>query len=120
MGVSVESLFAISDIELVTAYHDARRRHVEERFKRDSERARLEWQKAKLFLASSGGVTERQYMLTASEELARKGQELRELSRDLDLLKAEVDVIGMVMRMRGGPLPAGESETEIEAESEEA
>ena len=36
-----------------------------------------------------------------SEELARKGQELREMTRDLDLLKIDVDIIAMVIRLRG-------------------
>jgi len=51
-------------------------------------------------------VTERQYTLTASEELGRKGQELRGLSRDVDLLRADVAIIGTIVRMRGTPVPA--------------
>jgi hypothetical protein len=106
MSVSIEALWNMSEVELFAAYHDARRRYVEEKFARDSQRARLEWQKAKLFLASSGGVTERQYTVVASEELGRKGQEIRELSRNLDLLKADIDVIAMIVRSRGAALPA--------------
>jgi hypothetical protein len=41
----------------------------------------------------------------ASEELGRKGQELREMTRDLDLLKVDIDVIAAVMRLRGAPAP---------------
>jgi hypothetical protein len=96
----------MSEVELFTTYHDARRRFVEEKFARDSQRARLEWQKAKLFLNSSGGVTERQYTVAASEEFGRKGQEIRELSRNLDLLKADIDIIAMIVRSRGATLPA--------------
>ena len=41
-----------------------------------------------------------------SEELARKGQELREMTRNLDLLKVDVDVIAMVIRLRGWHAPS--------------
>lgn len=36
-----------------------------------------------------------------SEELARKGQEVREMTRDLDMLKIDVDVIDTMIRLRG-------------------
>jgi hypothetical protein len=36
-----------------------------------------------------------------SEEIARKGQELREMTRNLDLLKIDVDIIAMVIELRG-------------------
>lgn len=101
MGISVEALWKMPVIELLAAYHDARRRYVEEKFARDSQRARLEWLKAKAFLASLGGVTERKTAVDASEELGRKGQELREMTRNLDLLKTDVDVIAMMVRLRG-------------------
>jgi hypothetical protein len=42
-----------------------------------------------------------------SEEIARKGQEVREMTRDLDLIKVEVDIIASVTRFRGAPAPAG-------------
>jgi hypothetical protein len=57
-------------------------------------------------MAGSGGVTERRSAVDASEELGRKGQELREMTRDLDLLKTDVDLIVMVIRLRGAPMPA--------------
>ena len=38
-----------------------------------------------------------------SEEFARKGQEPRDMTRDLDLLKVDIDVIATVIRMRGAP-----------------
>jgi len=101
MSLSVEDLWKMSDIELVGAYYDIRRQHVESKFARDTQRARLEWLKAKAFAASSGGVTERRNAVDVSEELARKGQELREMTRDLDLLKADVDLIAMMVRLRG-------------------
>ena len=43
--------------ELLAAYYDARRTYVERKFARDSQRARLEWLKAKSFMAGTGGVT---------------------------------------------------------------
>jgi hypothetical protein len=42
-----------------------------------------------------------------SEEIARKGQELREMTRDLDLLKVDVDIISIVIRLRGAAMPTG-------------
>lgn len=101
MDVSVEALWKMSDIELLAAYHDARRRYVEKRFARDTQRARLGWLRARAFAAGSGGVTERQNAVDASEDLGRKGQEVREMTRDLDLLKADVDLIAMIVRLRG-------------------
>ncbi len=92
---------------LIGSYHSARRQFVEKKFARDTQRARLEWLKAKLFVSSSGGVTERKMAVDVSEELARKGQEIREMTRDLDLLKVDVDVIAMVIRLRGVSAAAG-------------
>ena len=92
---------------LIGAYHGARRQFVEQKFARDTQRARLEWLRAKMFVGSAGGVTERKMAVDVSEELARKGQELREMTRDLDLIKIEVDVIAMVIRLRGVSAAAG-------------
>ena len=36
-----------------------------------------------------------------SEELARKGQHVRELTLELDLLKTDVDVLALALRLRG-------------------
>jgi hypothetical protein len=80
---------------------------VEKKFARDTHRARLEWLKAKMFVSSSGGVTDRKMAVDVSEELARKGQELREMTHDLDLLKVDVDIIAIVIRFRGASAPAG-------------
>jgi hypothetical protein len=65
------------------------------------------WIKAKMFIGNSGGVTERNMAIDVSEEIARKGQELREMTRDLDLLKVDVDIIAIVIRLRGASAPAG-------------
>jgi hypothetical protein len=92
MEISVEALWKMSGIELLAAYHDIRRQFVEKRFARDTQRARLEWLKARAFAAGSGGVTERKNPVDASEDLGRKGQEVREMTRDLDLLKTDVDL----------------------------
>ncbi len=108
---------------LVAAYADARRRFVEKKFARDTQRARLEWMKARAFINGAGGVTERKTAVDGSEELGRKGQELREMTRDLDLLKVDVDVIATVIRLRGVAAPPSadlDHAAEGEPEREEA
>jgi hypothetical protein len=107
MSLSADALYKMSDVELLAAYVEARRQFVEKKFTRDTHRARLEWIKAKMFISSSGGVTERNMAIDVSEEIARKGQELREMTRDLDLLKADVDIIAIVIRSRGASASSG-------------
>jgi len=107
MTMSIEEFWSMPEPALIGAYHDARRQFVEQKFARDTQRARLEWLRAKMFVASSGGVTDRKMAVDVSEELARKGQELREMTRDLDLLKVDVDIIAMVIRLRGVSAAAG-------------
>ena len=46
-----------------------------------------------MFATSSGGVTERNMAFDVSEEIARKGRELRETTRDLDLLKRDPKIL---------------------------
>jgi hypothetical protein len=101
MTATIEELWSMPEPALIGSYHGARRKFVEQKFARDTQRARLEWLRAKQFVSSSGGVTERKMAVDVSEELARKGQELREMTRDLDLLKIDVDIIAMVIRLRG-------------------
>src|ERR1700685_1119299 len=107
MTIPIEELWSMPEPALIGAYHGARRRFVEQKFARDTQRARLEWLRAKMFVGSTGGVTERKVAIDFSEELARKGQELREMTRDLDLLKVDVDVTAMVIRLRGVSAAAG-------------
>jgi hypothetical protein len=107
MSFSADALYKMSEMELLAAYAEARRQFVEKKFARDTQRARLAWIKAKMFTSSTGGVTERNMAIDVSEEIARKGQELREMTRDLDLLKVEVDIIATVVRFRGASTPAG-------------
>src|ERR1700726_5127966 len=107
MNLSADALYKMSDIELLAAYLEARRLFVEKKLTRDTHRARLEWIRAKMFVGSSGGVTERNMAIDVSEEIARKGQELREMTRDLDLLKVDVDAIANVIRFRGASAPTG-------------
>ncbi|MBR1300060.1 hypothetical protein [Bradyrhizobium sp. AUGA SZCCT0042] len=107
MSLSADALYKMSDVELLAAYVESRRQFVEKKFTRDTHRARLDWIKATMFTGSSGGVTERNMAIDVSEEIARKGQELREMTRDLDLLKVEVDIIAIVIRSRGASAPAG-------------
>jgi hypothetical protein len=119
MSLSADALYKMSDIELLAAYIEARRQFVEQKFTRDTHRARLEWIRAKMFTGSSGGVTERNMAIDVSEEIARKGQELREMTRDLDLLKVDVDILAIVIRFRGASPPTGmqgEDATEREPE----
>lgn len=120
MAISVEALWTMPEVELLAAYYEARRQYVERKFTRDSQRARLEWLKAKTFMANSGGVTERKTAVEASEELGRKGQELREMTRDLDLLKIDFDVIAMMVRLRGAAAPAEARSEEPDGEEPEA
>jgi hypothetical protein len=96
-------LWNLPETALVGAYTEARRRYAEKKFERDTQRARLEWMRAKLFVNTQGNVTERKTAVDVSEELARKGQEVREMTRDLDMLKIEVDVIDTMIRLRGAP-----------------
>lgn len=107
MSLSADALYKMSDVELLAAYVEGRRQFVEKKFARDTHRARLEWIRAKMFTGSSGGVTERNMAIDVSEEIARKGQELREMTRDLDLLKVEVDVMAIIIRSRGASAPTG-------------
>jgi hypothetical protein len=107
MTMVIEELWSMPEPALIGAYHGARRQFVEKKFARDTQRARLEWMRAKMFVGTSGGVTERKMAVDVSEELARKGQELREMTRDLDLLKVDVDTIAMVIRLRGVSAAAG-------------
>ena len=107
MSLSADALYKMSDVELLAAYVEARRQFVEKKFTRDTHRARLEWIRAKMFVGSSGGVTERNMAIDVSEEVARKGQELREMTRDLDLLKVDADIIAIVIRSRGASASTG-------------
>jgi hypothetical protein len=123
MTTPTEELWSIPEPALVGAYHTARRQFVEKKFARDTQRARLEWMRAKMFVSNSGGVTERKMAVDVSEELARKGQEIREMTRDLDLLKVDVDIIAMVIRLRGVSTPASmhaDETAESDPEREEA
>ncbi len=121
MSLTADALYKMSEVELLAAYVEARRQFVEKKFARDTHRARLEWIRAKMFVGSSGGVTERNMAIDVSEEIARKGQELREMTRDLDLLKVDVDVIATVIRFRGASTAVhaqGDDATEGDGERE--
>src|SRR4051812_46178608 len=105
MHHSADALYKVSDVDLLTAYAEARREFVEKKFAHDTQRARLAWIRAKMFTSSSGGVTERNMAIDISEEIARKGQEVREMTRELDLIKVDVDIIATVIRYRGMSMP---------------
>ena len=120
MNLSVDALYKISNVELLATYVEARRQFVEMKFRRDTQRARLEWLRAKMFVSSSGGVTERNMAIDVSEEIARKGQELREMTRDLDLLKVDVDITAILIRLRGASGTQGEDTSEDDPQREGA
>src|SRR5437588_10020326 len=80
-AVPVEALWKMPEVELLATYHDARRRYAEAKFARDSQRARLEWLRAKAYAATTGAITEPRNGSEASEELERKGQEEGEMPR---------------------------------------
>jgi hypothetical protein len=107
MNLSADAVYRMSKVELLAAYAEARREFVEKKFARDTEQARLAWIRAKMFVGSTGGVTERNMAIDVSEEIARKGQELREMTRNLDLLKVDVDIMAIVIRSRGASTPVG-------------
>jgi hypothetical protein len=107
MTTPIEELWSMPEPALIGTYDSARRQFVEKKFARDTQRAQLEWMRAKMFVGNSGGVTERKMVVDVSEELARKGQDVREMTRDLDLLKVDVDIIAMVIRLRGVSTPTG-------------
>jgi hypothetical protein len=119
MSLSADALYKMSDVELLATYVEARRLFVEKKFTRDTHRARLEWIKARMFINSSGGVTERNMAIDVSEEIARKGQELREMTRDLDLLKVDVDIIAIVIRSRGASASGVQGEDPSEGDHSE-
>ena len=106
MTMVIEELWSMPEPALVGTYHGARRQFVEKKFARDTQRA-TGMDESQMFLSNSGGVTDRKMAVDVSEELARKGQELREMTRDLDLLKVDVDTIAMVIRLRGVSVAAG-------------
>jgi len=119
MSLTAEALYKMSDVELLAAYLEVRRQFVERKFTRDTHRARLEWIRAKMFTGSSGGVTERNMAIDVSEEIGRKGQEVREMTRELDLLKVDVDIIAIVIRSRGAsPQAVAHGEDAVERETE--
>jgi hypothetical protein len=122
MTISTEQLWSLPETALVGAYAEARRRYAQKKFERDTQRARLEWMRAKMFVNAQGNVTERKMAVDVSEELARKGQEVREMTRDLDMLKIDVDVIETMIRLRGAhaarPAQAEEAETPDQPETE--
>ncbi|HZR75917.1 hypothetical protein [Bradyrhizobium sp.] len=59
MSLSADTLYRMPDVELLSAYAEVRRQFVERKFTRDTQRARLAWIRAKMFVGGSGGVTER-------------------------------------------------------------
>ena len=117
MGLSVEALWQMSQTQLLVAYHDARLLYAEKKFARDTERGRLQWLRARAFVAGRGTVTERMNVVDASDELARKGQHVREMSHGLDLLKSDIDIVATTLRLRGFAQPAAVASVDNSVES---
>lgn len=117
MDMSIDTLWAMPEHETIALYHRLRRAHAEKRFARDTERGRLNWLRARTFVASGGGVSDRQNAVDASEELAKKGQHVRELTLELDLLKCDVDTVAAAMRMRGFASSTQPAEESVAAEA---
>ena len=101
MEISVAALEKLTDTELLGTYHQARRLYAEQKFARDTERGRLTWQSARLFVTTKGTITEREKTTEASEDLAKKGQHVREMTLDLDLTKIDIDLVALLLRTRG-------------------
>jgi hypothetical protein len=109
MEITADAIIQLSDGELLETYRKSLRLYAEKKFARDTERGRIAWQGARFFVTSRGGVTERQMALEASEDFAKKNQVVREMTLDLDLLKADVDVLALAFRVRGAD-PSEKSE----------
>src|SRR5581483_434546 len=112
MEFSVESLWEMPQIELLATYREVRRLYADKRFSRDTERGRLQWLRARAFVDGRGGVTERMNAVDASEDLARKGQHVREMTHECDLLKSDIDVIATTLRLREITPPSAVQSTE--------
>lgn len=106
MEITASDMLVWSDTELLETYRKSRRLYAERKFARDTERGRVAWQGARFFITAKGGVTERQMALEASEDLAKRNQQVRELTLELDLLKADVDALEMALRNRSAKLRA--------------
>jgi hypothetical protein len=110
MTISIEELWSMAEPALIGAYQSARRQFVEEvRARHAAGAAGLDagqavpHQRRRGQRAQDGAVD-------VSEELARKGQQLREMTRDLDLVKVDVDIIAVVIRLRGVSAAGGHAE----------
>jgi hypothetical protein len=109
MEITAENMVQSSDSELLDIYRKSRRLYAEKKFERDSAYSRLEWQEARLFVSSAGRVADRQAAVKSSEVLAKKGQQIREMTRDLDLLKADLEALRMALTMRGAAAAKAET-----------
>jgi hypothetical protein len=103
VSLSLEALWKMSEVELLAAHYDVRRQHAGKKFARDTQRARPDWQRAKAFAARRR---------VRAQECGRSvrgtgcnGREPRELTRDLDPLRTDVDLIAMMVRLRAAFAP---------------
>jgi hypothetical protein len=52
MSLSIEALWKMSQVDVLSAYYHSRRQFVEKKFARDTQRARLAWLRARAFVIS--------------------------------------------------------------------
>lgn len=71
MDIQVEELWTMPERELLVTYRALRRIYAEKKFARGIERGRLQWQRARTFVAAKGGVTERMNAVDASDDQRR-------------------------------------------------
>jgi hypothetical protein len=100
MSTTIDGAFELPFSELLDTYHKLRRQYVEQKHARDTAEAQLEWQRAHSFNSLTGSVTERRAIVDGDKEFAVQEQKVRDLTKDLDLLKADVDVMLYLLRMR--------------------
>jgi hypothetical protein len=97
MEITASDMLLLSDTDLLETYRKSRRLYAERKFARDCERGRVAWQGARFFITAKGGITERQMALEASEDFAKRNQQIREQTLELDLLRADVDALAIAL-----------------------
>src|ERR1700687_2544458 len=69
MTTPVEEFWSMPEPALIGAYESARRQFVEKKFARDTQRARLEWMRAKMFVGSFGGGADLMMVVDVLDDL---------------------------------------------------
>jgi hypothetical protein len=71
MSLSADALYKMSEVELLAAYAEARRQFAEKKFTRDTQRARLAWIKAKMFIGRRGSPPRSGVRVSSPKVLAK-------------------------------------------------